>query len=270
MNSEMLEDFYHQQLQSWPECAVRFDALNDILSKELVIDGFNVTVTHNPARINSSTARVDKATIDARPCFLCDKNRPSQQLHIDWKDYKILVNPFPILPYHFTIVANEHRPQSIYGAIDDMVELSKALPEYAIFYNGPKCGASAPDHFHFQAVKKKDLPLFNGGIPPFRTICLNGNQANMQHVEDTLSTMPRDYDETEPKVNIFCTTDNDIPTLTIIPRRKHRPDFYGEDGMLISPASLDLAGVFVAPRRCDYDKITPEVIKEIYNQLIND
>lgn len=267
MNSEMLEDFYRQQLQSWSECAARFYALDNIISKELDIDGFKVTVTHNPARIRSSAAKVDKSSIDARPCFLCDKNRPQQQRHIDWKDYKILVNPFPILHHHFTIVANQHRPQCINGAIDDMVELSKALPGYAIFYNGPRCGASAPDHFHFQAVKKAGLPLLNGSNAPFKTFTLSGELANQRNVDDILANLHREDDEQEPKVNIFCTTDNGIPTLTIIPRRKHRPDFYGEDGMLISPASLDLAGVFVAPRRCDYDNFTPEVIKDIYHQL---
>lgn len=267
MNTEMLENFYLRQLQSWSECANRFEALDQILSKDFDIDGFKVTVTHNPARIQSSAAKVDKNSIASRPCFLCDKNRPSRQLHLDWKDYKILVNPFPILPHHFTIVANQHRPQCIDGAIDDMVELSKVIPEYAIFYNGPRCGASAPDHFHFQAVKKEGLSLFSCVDAPFKTIKLTAEMANQHNAEIVLSKLLKENDEKEPKVNIFCTTDNDIPTLTIIPRKKHRPDFYGEDGMLISPASLDLAGIFVAPRRCDYDNITPEVIKEIYNQL---
>lgn len=259
--------FYDSQLATWPEAAARFEALDNVLSKHFNIDGFDVTVVHNPSRIQSSAAKVDKASIAQRKCFLCDANRPAQQQHIDWRGYRILVNPFPILPHHFTIVAKEHRKQSIGGAIDDMVALARLLPDFAIFYNGPACGASAPDHFHFQAVEKKSLPLFQQGNPPFKVIRLAGDEAAQAGVDKALSQLPKESGETEPKVNIFCTTEDSAPCITVIPRRRHRPDFYGEEGMLISPASIDLAGVIVAPRRQDYDKIDAATIKEIYNQL---
>lgn len=267
LTQENIIVFHANQLKAWPEAAARYNALGSIISKEIDIDGFPVTVIHNPARMRSSAAKVDKASIASRPCFLCAANRPPQQSRLGFKGYSILVNPFPILPRHFTIVAEEHRPQAIEGAVSTMVELSRLLPEFAIFYNGPACGASAPDHFHFQAVEKCRLPLFNNQHIPFRTIRLSGEKATQEYVDRELAMMPMGDDETEPKVNIFCTSEYDTPTITIIPRRKHRPDFYGEDGMLVSPASIDLAGVFVAPRIEDFDKFNHDIIKDIYHQL---
>lgn len=259
--------FFTRQLEVWPEAAARFDALGNVLTKQFDINGFSVTVMHNPARILSTAAKVDKASIAARRCFLCDENRPPQQSHIDWNGYRVLVNPYPILPCHLTITAGVHRPQSIYGAIGDMVQLSGMLPDFAIFYNGPACGASAPDHFHFQAVKKNNLPMFGATALPFGSIKITGDKATQQYVDAVLSKLPKSDGETEPKVNIFCTVENGTPEITVIPRRRHRPDFYGEDGMLISPASIDLAGVIVAPRRQDYESIDAATIENIYSQL---
>lgn len=260
-------DFFNRQLEVWPEVGLRFSDLKNVLTKQLDINGFEVTVSHNPMRIHSSAAKVDKASIASRRCFLCDANRPAQQLHIDWKCYRILVNPFPILPRHFTIIAKEHRPQSIATAIDNMKDLTLLLPDFAIFYNGPACGASAPDHFHFQAVEKSTLPMYSGRPLPFGIISLTGGNVSQKSVNNILSRLPKNDEEYEPKVNIFCTAEGNIPQLTIIPRRQHRPDFYGEDGMLISPASIDLAGVIVAPRLADYQNIDSKVIKSIYSQL---
>lgn len=259
--------FFNHQLEVWGEVNQRFADLNNVLTKQLDINGFEVTICYNPMRIRSSAAKVDKASIASRQCFLCDANRPAQQLHIDWKNYRILVNPFPILPRHFTIIAKEHRPQSIATAIDDMKELALLLHDFAIFYNGPACGASAPDHFHFQAVEKSALPMMTGQPIPFGIITLNGGNVTQQSVNNILSRLPKNDDEYETKVNIFCTSETNVPQLTIIPRRQHRPDFYGEDGMLISPASIDLAGVIVAPRLADFENIDLNVIKSIYSQL---
>ncbi|MDE6316775.1 MAG: DUF4922 domain-containing protein [Muribaculaceae bacterium] len=259
--------FLRQQLEEWPEAKARFDALDSVLTRRIDIDGFPITVTFNPARIRSSAAKTDKASIAARPCFLCDANRPEVQRYLDWREYRILVNPFPILPQHFTIVAREHRPQSIEGTIADMTALSLILPAFAIFYNGPACGASAPDHFHFQAVRRDALPMFGNEKLPMGVVRLRGDKANQETVDAVMSRLPHDDGEQEAKVNIFCSTENGVPEITIIPRRRHRPDFYGEEGMLVSPASIDLAGVMVAPRREDFDKFSPEIIRSIYSQL---
>lgn len=260
-------DFFEDQLASWQLVGERFRALDRVLAKRFDINGFEVTVTHNPDRIRSSAAKVDKASIAARRCFLCDANRPPEQRHLDWCDYRILVNPFPILPQHFTIIAKQHRPQQVGGAIADMVALSQLMPDFAVFYNGPACGASAPDHFHFQAVRRESLPMFTSDALPFGVVRLMGDNATQQQVDAVLGRLPRDEQESEPKVNIFCSYVAGQPEITIIPRRRHRPDFYGEEGMLISPASIDLAGVVVAPRLVDYERITPEIIEKIYAQL---
>lgn len=267
MKQSDVTDFFREQLAGWSDAAARFEALDSVLTRQFDIDGFTVTVTHNPARIRSSAAKTDKASIAARPCFLCDANRPAVQHHLDWRGYRILVNPFPILPEHFTIVAREHRTQSISGAIGDMTALALMLPDFAIFYNGPACGASAPDHFHFQAVRRDALPMFAAGSLPMGVIRLSGDKATQEAVDAVMATLPREADETEAKVNIFCTANDGVPQITIIPRRRHRPDFYGEEGMLVSPASIDLAGVMVAARPEDFDKFSADIIKNIYSQL---
>lgn len=259
--------FFKRQLESWPEAAARFEALKTVGRKVIDIDGFAVTVICNASRKGSSAAKVDKASIAARPCFLCDSNRPPEQLHLDWNGYKILVNPFPIMPVHFTIVANEHRPQSIRGAIGHMKLLSAMMPDFAIFYNGPRCGASAPDHFHFQAVEKSHLPIFKSAPIPFGVIDIDGTSAGNEEFDRLIEALPIDQDETEPKINIFCTTESGRQRIIVIPRRRHRPDFYGENGLLMSPASIDLGGVMVTVRQSDFNTVNKEILKDIYSQL---
>lgn len=275
-----LHDFFDKQLADWHDARARYDALDSVVTKMIDIDGFSVTVTFNPARIKSSAAKIDAASIASRPCFLCDKNRPVEQSHIDLAGLRLLVNPFPILKPHFTLPAIEHCPQHFADNISLMAEVAQALPDMAIFYNGPHCGASAPDHFHFQAVEAAMLPLISAatthGHIPFGILHFSGVDA-VKNTTDALALLPHGVDE--PMVNLFCwhstyksecAGNNNVLGDThfiIIPRRRHRPDFYGEDGMLISPASLDLAGIMVAPRMSDFEKFTPDCLRDIYTQL---
>lgn len=270
MEQKEIIEFFELQLAEWPEVKARFAELQNVVAKDVDLSEIRVKVTHNPARIRSSAAKVDKKSIAERPCFLCDKNRPAEQHHLDWRGYKILVNPYPILPQHFTIVAKEHRPQNIADAVADMTSLAKMMPDFAIFYNGPACGASAPDHFHFQAVRRDALPMYNEWDRPafpMGYIALTGDKATQQELDKVMRLLPREGGEIEAKVNIYCTMRDGEPEIIILPRRKHRPDFYGEEGMLVSPASIDLAGVMVAARKSDFDKFNVQTITEIYHQL---
>lgn len=273
-NLQQLTDrFFKRQLASWSEAGSRYRLLGQTVTKTVKTEGMTVTVQYNPARIVSSGARTDAASIRKRPCFLCDCNRPPQQESIDLGDFKILVNPFPILPYHLTISSATHRDQLISGNIGTMMDLASRLDRMILFYNGPRCGASAPDHLHFQAVERGSLPLVetieNGMRPPFGIIVID--RGDISRFEETIKRLPRQPEDPEPKINLLCyksETSGCIRTV-IIPRRSHRPEFYGtgEGQLLVSPASVDLAGVFVAPRRQDFDAIDSRLLHSIYDQL---
>ena len=188
----------------------------------------------------SATADIDKALAGERPCFLCENARPKEQKHIIWEGYDILANPYPLSVLHLTIAAREHTPQLIAPHIHDMARLTRLLPDHAIFYNGPRCGASAPDHMHFQAVDKRLMYNF---------------------------TSRRDM--LMPMVNILAWKEKKGTSVVIIPRKAHRPACYGtgEDGMLISPATLEMAGFFTCARPEDVDKLNAETVQQIYDDV---
>lgn len=235
-----IDDFIRRQFEAWPEVAERFEALKHVQTKEVA--GYRVQF--NPARAISTNAKVDAASIASRPCFLCAGNRPKQQLKIDWEDLEILINPYPIFPGHLTIAAKEHIPQSMRGRVEQMRRLSRELPGYTIFFNGAKCGASAPDHMHFQAVPSRFMRI------PKRFYTY---------------TLPRaDFwiEEIDPMVNLVCTDE----VVTVIPRRKHRPDCYPD--IHISPAAIDLCGTLISVNEREFNEYIDEslidtILKEV-------
>jgi len=237
-----IEEFFQRQFALWPEVAARFDALKNVVTKE--VGGYRVQF--NPARAVSTAAKVDAASIAARPCFLCSANRPKEQISIPLPDQnlEILVNPFPIFPGHLTIADTRHRPQSLAGQIGQMRYLSSLLPGYTVFYNGPRCGASAPDHMHYQAVPSRFLRIprrfYSYTLP---------------------ATDERPVEEVDPMVNLLCTDG----VVTVIPRRKHRPDCYGD--LLVSPAAIDLAGTLIAVRREDFDRLDADLVNSIIREV---
>ena len=218
----------------------------------------SLRVQYNPARMVSTGAKIDKASIATRPCFLCAKNRPAEQRGLDLnEDFEWLVNPFPILPNHFTIAAKEHRPQRILDGYDAMIQAVQALPEgYIVFYNGPKCGASAPDHLHLQAGKW-DMPLPMGDA--YRVYHLPHAESSdaFRMLYDSLPVMD---DEDEPRMNVVAYRTGEHVSLIVIPRRAHRPHCYSVEGdgkYLISPGTLDMCGLIITPRLEDYERLTP-------------
>lgn len=289
LSTQNVLEFHRRQLAQWPEAAAGFAALENVRTRQVPVGGVVFKVQHNPARIRSTAAKVDRKSVVARPCFLCGSNRPVQQMEFPaGSGYQLLVNPFPIFPVHFTIAADCHRPQLISeGGMErfaDMFALASALPGLALFYNGPSCGASAPDHFHFQAVERQELPLFEWVecIPealPFRV-----ETAEFHNVAEAvrwfsgvcgmLSRLDVNQGEEEPRMNVLCSATGACGgksgvRVIVIPRRAHRPDFYGDGGnqVLLSPASVDLSGVLVAPSETDFTgKITTELIRELLRQ----
>lgn len=296
INKEIVDRFLLEQLDEWEQARNNFAALSGVKVKELDVDGMPVKVQFNPARIVSSSAKVDAKSLKERKCFLCSANRPAVQRGLEWGGrYTVLINPFPIFPRHFTIPDNGHVDQLIDGRIADMVSLAADMKGYTVFYNGPKCGASAPDHMHFQAgnsdfltigkaLENADLqPLLVDGDGEAVLSVVQGLPLNMFVIDTTeaeaaqrlfnklYAAMPVPEGEKEPMMNLLCfVTEDDEARLVIIPRRAHRPSFYGTEGddcMLLSPASVDMGGVFITPLEKDFNKLDADLIRRVYDEL---
>ncbi|MCK3683420.1 DUF4922 domain-containing protein [Maribellus sp. YY47] len=291
--TEQVLQLLTEQKEGWPLATKNFAGLEKVRTRAFNFDEVEINVQFNPERIVSSAAKVDAKSIEARPCFLCSANRPKEQRGIVIGSYSVLVNPFPIFPQHFTIVEAEHVPQQIKGRLGDMLELAFSLQGFTLFYNGPKCGASAPDHFHFQAGNRGFMPiedelekLKNGASQK-----LNYLKSDVWAVKDGLrnflllesaekDVLEKDFQkiyenleaaEEEPMMNILAFYEGGKWKVIVFPRAIHRPAQYfaeGEGNILISPASVDMGGVLITPLEKDFDKITQEDISDIFKQVL--
>ena len=294
-----LQSLLKRQLAGWPEAARRYRDLREVQTKEITIGGMPVRVQYNPARAVSTLARTDAASIAARPCFLCRGNRPQQQEALpfegcDGRRYEILVNPFPIFPEHFTVPAVDHVPQRIVGRFPDMLRLAEAFPDMTVFYNGPESGASAPDHFHFQMGCRGFLPVekdfgllgpktamrpgaaaialtsaYIPGLPVITAPDAESAEAAFLRVLRSLPVSPRTG---EPQLNILCWREQDIFRVLVIPRKAHRPScYYAPEGeaVRISPASVDLGGVFIVPVDEDFRRTDAGVLQNIIRETVD-
>ncbi len=292
-----LHSFLAEQNKTWELCRSNYDALKRVLTKEFTIDGNIVRVQFNPARLTSTSAKVDSASITARKCFLCRENRPPEQndFHLDEQFY-VLVNPFPIFPEHFTVTLKDHLPQEIGGRIKELLRITSELTaEYIVFYNGPKCGASAPDHFHFQAGNKDFLPLFDAdGIKSenilwskkFQSASAKGiddglrkfvliespDRADAEELFVLFDSAYRRHrkDSAEPLYNLVCAKEGEAYKLVVLLRAKHRPGYYfaeGPEQVLLSPASVDVCGVCITPREEDFNKVNEVMLKNIFSEV---
>jgi len=263
---------FDEQLENWELARKNYQALEKVEIKTLFVDDCEYKIQYNPSRIVSSAAKVDAQSISERKCFLCAENRPPEQKGIIFnKRYTILVNPYPIFPRHLTIPAIEHTPQRIANHFGDMLDLAQKLDDYVVFYNGPNCGASAPDHFHFQAGNKGFLPIENN-----RNLCniisFESNNKDelldlFRQISNSLPLLPEDD---EPMMNILAWYESGKWVICIFPRKKHRPACYfakADANFLISPAAVDLGGVFITPLEKDFLKITAKDISQILNEV---
>lgn len=281
MEDSSISRFFNRQLEMWEDARHRFRDLKHVEVHQL---SDQLKVQFNPARIVSTGAKIDKHTLGERPCFLCERNRPKEQMTKQIDDhFQLLVNPFPILPVHFTIPATKHQPQSIYRHYGEMHRLLSLHSELMVFYNGPKCGASAPDHLHFQAGTSGVLPLqtnwqrlsrsltdvislnddekisvLRDFLVPAFVIISKSEDSDEELFHRLYRSMPMRGDESEPMMNIIAWRKGDEFISVVIPREKHRPDAYfaeGEAQMMVSPGALDMAGLIITPREEDFNKI---------------
>ncbi len=268
-----IEQLFEQQLQSWPLAVENYAALKNIRIKSFDFGAYKIKVQFNPARVVSTAAKTDKKSIEKRPCFLCAANRPKEQQEIEFKGkYDILVNPFPICDKHLTIALKEHQPQEILPYVEDMLDLAYELPEYLILYNGPQSGASAPDHFHFQAGNidffDNQIDIFQEGLIE-KELIVSDDKKLLEKQFIQLYKELQSSDE-EPMMNLFCQYKAGKWELTVYPRKKHRPEQYYDEGIrqiMISPGAIDMTGVLIVPREEDFNKITKEDIQDIFKQV---
>lgn len=284
MEDSSISRFFNRQLEVWTDARHRFRDLKHVETRQF---SDQLKLQWNPARIVSTGAKIDEKTLGERPCFLCDKNRPKEQMskQIDEK-FHLLVNPFPILPVHFTIPARKHQPQLIYKNYGEMHRFISLHSDLMLFYNGPKCGASAPDHLHFQAGTNGILPLQTNWqrlsrnltdiislndeekisvvrdfIVPAFVIISKSAESDEALFRRLYKAMPQRGDETEPMMNIISWRKGEEFISVVIPREKHRPEAYFAEGdaqFVVSPGALDMSGLIITPREEDFRKLTEE------------
>jgi ATP adenylyltransferase/5',5'''-P-1,P-4-tetraphosphate phosphorylase II len=295
MLEEEVKNLYTEQQKEWKDFAEHVKDLKKIEKKTFDFGNYKVISQFNPARAVSSGAKLDPDSIKSRKCFLCPENRPSVQRGLTLNDkFILLVNPFPILDEHFTISLIRHENQEILPYLPDMLFFAEKLPGYIIFYNGPKAGASAPDHMHFQATRKGQLPLEaeyktiekkilsadkKGSISQFQHFGRKCFMIESGSKETVISFFRQLYiqfqlfmnnTEEEPLLNLFTMVEDGKWLLFVFPRKVHRPAIFyaeGKENKMISPGAVDMAGILVLPRKKDFESLTKEIISGVYNEV---
>lgn len=305
------EKFINDQLSVWPAACENFRALRNVLTKKAEVGGLEVVLQHNPARIISSAAKLDPGTLKRRKCFLCRENRPGEQMSVEFEGrkgrrYDILLNPYPIFRNHLVIAMKEHCPQSIWRRFVDMLDLARALPDYTAFYNGPHCGASAPDHHHFQAASRGQMPLEND-VDVLLDRYGKGESAGLRHLASGLDASVYHYGkylpgifvvagetsksvakmfyrlldcaamdmgpEPEPKCNVLVWHKGEEFRCVVVFRSTHRPHHYfseGEDHLTMSPGCADMAGCLVVPVAGEFEKINGALVRSLLEEVALD
>lgn len=300
-----LNRFFERQMETWSDTAIRYNDLKSVQVKSLG----DVKAQFNPARMVSTGAKIDKASLEKRPCFLCRTNRPKEQMVHEILNsqgepvLELLVNPFPILPQHFTLPSLQHEPQAIAARYGEIHRVLTHYPELMVFYNGPKCGASAPDHLHLQAGTSGIVPLqtqwkhlshnlttlfsmtrsennetesislINGYVVPafvIRSQSVDGDKKLFKRFYKAFAYLSQDQNGEEPMMNILAWREGKDYVSVIIPRAKHRPDCYTTDGegqFIVSPGALDMAGLVITPRQQDFERMTPEIATGILQEV---
>ena len=299
---DVLNKFIQDQLSVWPLAAANFRALKSMKVRSLSVGSLEAKIQFNPSRITSSTANIDKDYLASRPCFLCLEHRPQEQFHLNFEGrkgrrYHIQVNPYPIFQKHLVIARAEHLPQVIWHHLPDMLDFAVAYQEFTVYYNGPKSGASAPDHLHFQAVPRGSLPL-ETAVDAF----LDAPGESLARVKDAtlyhfrkftrgiycikaettkslaklfyqlLDCCPVLDEGQEPRFNLYAWY-NPVACeyrVMVVLRTELRSHHYYSDGpdhLTIGPGAAEMAGVFVAPCEEDFLKATPAQLEEMLAEV---
>lgn len=294
INSDSLFKLLERQKEVWETANVNYLSLQNIRERELYLNDFLIRLQYNPGRLASAAAKTDPGSVKNRECFLCKENRPPIQEEVSFgKDYTLLVNPFPVFPQHFTIPVRKHAPQSIFHRYEDMLEMARLLDKFIIFYNGPRCGASAPDHAHFQAGNKGFLPLEQEwgkiekeriiekpSVKLYRLINYGRSLFGLEAFSafESCKVFYRLYEllgigkanDEEPMMNLIMWYEDHRWITCLFPRSKHRPDcYYAEDEKkrVISPGCIEMGGTWILPIENDFNQITGHDVQAVYKEV---
>src|SRR5579885_3683055 len=275
-----VEALFKRQLEAWPQLAQGVEGLARARTRSVRADGSEIFLRHIPHRIRSTTAAVDRESIARRRCFLCAENLPAEEEGLPFgSDFTLYCNPFPIVDRHLTIAHRAHSPQRIASRFETMLDLAAALQGYFVIYNGPECGASAPDHMHFQAgfrnlfpiekdtatVKGTTVPDYARNVFVFRGADRGRLIGRIERCVELLSNITRK--QPEPLINIAVSYEDGEWTIYLFPRGKHRPQVFHTGELTVSPASIDLCGIFVVPLARDFDRITGDAIRAVFREV---
>ncbi len=290
-----IHGLWEEQLTNWPLARKNYTLLQAVRTREVILSGgVKVLLQYNPERMRSSVAKTDAVAIAERPCFLCEKNRPQEQLGVRFEDdYSILVNPYPIFLKHLTIVHQKHLLQQVVSEVRVLFSLAESLPSYTFFYNGARCGASAPDHLHFQAIESGQLPVETDfedkkyihsvhTIKGARLYQWENYHRGVVTIEGQdvavleslflrlLHTWQADFSEDEPLLNLLMNRCGSLWCVHLFPRKKHRPLQYSlqdPERIVFSPASIDMGGVLVLVREEDFEHLGEHDIEDMFRQV---
>jgi hypothetical protein len=279
---QRIDALFAQQRQTWPAFRAGEASLNHMPTKTLTSGDDFIIVQLNAARRSSVLAKTDAQSITARACFLCPENMPPEERGVSFGDLVILPNPYPCLPMHATIAVREHVPQRIGRRIASFLHLAQVLgPDLAVTYNGPQCGASAPDHFHFQCVPVAGLPIFSqlpsfarraeiSSYSNFGRKMLTFGRSDLAQIQSSIERTIRAFDTVEPLINLAAWFDGESFTVLLFRRTCHRPACYfatGPERIVVSPGILEMCGLFVVTHESDFDRMTEETTHSIYREV---
>ena len=292
---KQISDMFSRELEAHGRAFVNYQALSQVEVKDMTIDGFPAKLFFNPARVRSVMADVSPEALQKRACFLCPDGVEEHQLTHNWDSptghtYYIRVNPFPIFSPHFTVSSSVHERQELLPHLESMLHLAKELPEMTIFYNGPMCGASAPDHMHFQAVPRHSLPIEDHFSTNYANAVLvqeTDLQTHLAAVKKVLAmgTIPEEASQTgsltvgashaeeyEPRWNIVTWYDEKWHTVVFF-RKESRPMCFfapEEERILFSPATVEMAGIGIVANRESFDRLTPSKLRDIIREVADE
>jgi len=275
-----LESLMSRQQRAWLQLAQGIDSLARAKTRSVRIDWFDIDIRHIPHRLTSTAAPVDRESVAKRPCFLCADNLPIEEEGVQFgEDFTIYCNPFPIVAKHLTIAHKKHCQQRIANQFGTMLDLAATLPGYFVIYNGPDCGASAPDHMHFQAGSRALLPIVKDTvgltgvtIPNYvrNAFLFRGSvrSALIERMDLAIELLAVTTGRRlEPLVNIAVFHERGEWVIHLFPRAKHRPEVFYTGELTVSPAAIDLCGIFVVPLANDFERITGEAIAAIFEEI---
>ena len=294
ITTEWINSFIEEQLCIWELAKKNYSDLASVKRRKILVGELEIFIQCNPARIISTGANITDGKAPQRPCFLCERNRPAEQNKSEiLPGWDLLVNPYPILPVHFTIVNRKHLPQA--AVPDDIVAIAERLPGMVVFFNGARAGASAPDHLHLQAVLKNELPLINlaekihpSNEPGIKSSSDFGLNLPYLFFSGVIPPSPAGYPllmaglkiggpntdgkfiDSELVNSFFWKDDHGVMRFISIPRIGHRPSCYfaeGDERYLISPGCIDMAGIIITPREEDFNKLNQSDLLKIYSEV---